>query len=273
MNMRTRNNDWQALKVVCSLAISIGMLAFLPGTTAAQGLSGFTDFCDADSYDNAATQATGLFTDLRRGKGINADYSSVREVLPGIESCPLNITGSVGAAGDMWITLLGGPGNEPPVFQCVFVQALVTIHRFDNRKAVGYVMNYDAETGMGLFWGLYDNGNTDALTLSTFDGNTGRLKDTVGSLPLKSKIKEGVPYALIAQVCTHDQATPPNLGIAFGFVTDFDTVFEELVLDHPPLPAGISPLGGQIGIAGQAKNAFVDATVEAFSWEDFGPPE
>ena len=80
--------------------------------------SGVADFCDATSYDNAAQQAKGLFTDLRRGPGINADYAG----------CVLNVTGSVGSAGDMWITLLNEPGSPTPrTFSCVHIDASVTI--------------------------------------------------------------------------------------------------------------------------------------------------
>lgn len=245
-----------AFKVVCSLVFSIAILAGLPATASAQPVTGAADFCDTGTYDNSPSQTTGLFTDLRRGRGINLDANN----------CVLNITGSTGSAGDMWITLLGTPGNPtPPTFDCVFMQAPVFIHRFDNRKAIGFVSNVqpgvDPGTGTGLFIGLYDNGNTDALTISTFQD--GKLTSTVGTLPLGSQIKEDTWYFMSARVC--------NDGTDFfetdAFVTDFAT-FEQILLipDGTPLPSGVSS-SGQIGIAGQAKSAFVDSgVVEVFEW-------
>jgi hypothetical protein len=258
-DMGTLDKAGMAFKVVCSLVLSVGMLAFLPGIAAAQGFTGSADFCDDTSYDNAnppTPQTTGLFTDLHRGKGINDDY----------DNCVLNITGSVGSAGDMWITLLDSPGDPtaPPTFDCVFMEADVTIHKFDNRKAVGFVTNYDTETNTGLFWGLYDNGNTDGLTLSTFNGATGKLTGTVGTLPLGSKIKENVWYFLEAEVCNDGT----NLTFAAAAVFDaatFTFIGELDIPDTTPLPDGISQFG-QIGIAGQAKSAVVDSSVADFFW-------
>ena len=155
-----------AIKVVCSLVFSVGMLAGLPGTASAQPATGTADFCDPATYDNTNPQPAGpaCSPTFAVDGGINLDAAN----------CVLNITGSTGSAGDMWITLLGTPGNPtPPTFSCVFMSAPVVIHRFDNRKAIGFVTNVqpgvDPGTGTGLFLGLYDNGNTDALTLSTFD--------------------------------------------------------------------------------------------------------
>ena len=154
--------------------------------------SGAASFCDATSYDNGAVQTKGLFTDLRRGTGISADYGS----------CLLNLTGSTGAAGDMWITMLNAPDDPtPPTFSCVSIDATVTIHKFDNRKAVGFVANYDPATQKGLFLGLYDNGNSDGLTLSTFNGATGKLTRTVKTLFLSAKIQENVGYFLELDIC------------------------------------------------------------------------
>ena len=208
--------------------------------------------CQAGRRERGADD--GLFTDLRRGRGINADY----------DNCVLNITGSAGSAGDMWITLLDAPGDPtpPPTFDCVFIAAIVNIHRFDNRKAVGFVTNYDTETNTGLFFGLYDNGNTDGLTLSTFNGATGQLTGTVGTHFLGSKIKENVWYFMEVEVCSDGT----NFSETFGVVTDFATFAEELdIPDTTLLPAGISQFG-QIGIAGQSKSAFVDSSVAEFSW-------
>jgi hypothetical protein len=249
-----------AIKVVCSLVFAAGMLAVLPGTASAQPFTGTADFCDDATNDNAPSQSFGLFTDLRRGGGINLD--------DGI--CVLKITGSTGSAGDMWITLLDSPGDPtpPPTFECVLMAAPVFIHRFDNRKAIGFVSNVQPGvtpgSGTGLFVGLYDNGNTDALTLSTFQD--GKLTSTVGTLPLGSKIKEDVSYFLLAQVCNDGT----NFFESGALVTD-EVSFEEILFipNGTPLPPGIAS-SGQIGIAGQAKSAFVDSgVVDFFFWNGF----
>ena len=199
-------------------------------TAVARGDSGLADFCTATTYDNATPQTKGLFTDLRRGPGINADYGN----------CVLNVTGSVGAAGDMWITLLNTPGNPTPTtFSCVLIDASVTIQKFDNRKAVGFVTNYDAATQSGLFLGLYDSGNSDGLTLSTFDGASGKLTSTVKTLSLGSKIQENVAYVLKLEIC-YD-----GTNLAAAAAVKNNTVLEVLSFKGP-LPAGIAP-SGQIG--------------------------
>ena len=217
--------------------------------------SGVAGFCDATSYDNGAVQTKGLFTDLRRGSGINADYGS----------CLLNLTGSTGAAGDIWITMLNAPDDQPPpTFSCVSIDATVTIHRFDNRKAVGFVANYDPVTQKGLFLGLYDAGNSDGLTLSTFSGATGQLLATVKTLSLGAKIQENVGYFLELDIC-NDGTTLT----ATGTVKNGTAVVGVLSFKGP-IPAGISS-SGQIGIAGQAKSSSVDSSVSKFEWGPINP--
>src|SRR5687767_5137828 len=133
-----QGNPSTALKAACLLFLSIAVLGGVP--VRAQG--GSADFCDDASYDNDTPQTTGLFTDLRRGSQITADYAR----------CQLNLTGSVGSASDMWVTLLQPPGQAVPKFSCVNINADVVIHRFDNRKGIGFVANYDSATGRGLFF-------------------------------------------------------------------------------------------------------------------------
>lgn len=215
--------------------------------------SGAASFCDATSYDNGAVQTKGLFTDLRRGTGISADYGS----------CLLNLTGSTGAAGDMWIAMLNAPDDPPPpTFSCVSIDATVTIHKFDNRKAVGFVANYDPATQKGLFLGLYDNGNSDGLTLSTFNGATGQLLATVKTLFLSAKIQENVGYFLELDICNDGTTLTATGTVKNGTATVGALSFTG------PIPTGISS-SGQIGIAGQAKSAAVDSSVSKFEWGPF----
>jgi hypothetical protein len=228
--------------------------------TAAALTVGPTDFCGPASYDNALVpppasnpgQTTGWFTDLRRGNGINADYPN----------CQLELTGSVGSAGDMWITMLDSPdgaGGPAPTFDCPVVNAQVLIKKFDNRKGVGFVTHYNPGNGTGLFLGLYDNGNSDALTLSTFNGNTGQLTGTVATKALGSKVLENTWYDLHLEVCV-DASITGTATVNGGSNNIAATL---------PISAanpGIATFG-EIGIAGQAKSSFVDSSVRNFQFE------
>ena len=166
----------------------------------------------------------------------------------------------------MWITLVAPHWEAAPTFQCVYIEIAVVIHRFDNRKAVGLVSNYDPDPAVhtGLFVGLYDNGNTDALTISAFDGATGKLMvPPVATYPLGSKIKENVPYDMSVFICNGGGEL-----FAEGHVTDLTTftpVFHFETPEGTPMPPNVSEFG-QIGIAGWAKSSFVDSTVLGFRW-------
>jgi hypothetical protein len=272
IDMSIRNSAGRATRIVGPLVLSAGMLLGAPATAGANNVSGITDFCGG-AYDNASPQTSGLFTDLRRGPQINADT----------ESCVLNLSGSTGSAGDLWITLLAPPSapalaSPPPLFACVELAADVRIKRYDNRKAVGFVTHYDAATQKGLFLGLYDNGNSDAMTLSSFDGATGKLTATLANVFLGSKVKENTWYTLQLGICSEGAQLVAHASMEEASV---DTTYAAIgapcapgqtCLDVPfyPLtawPAGISPFG-QIGIAGYAKSAFVDSSVTDFSWTD-----
>ena len=253
--MSTLHKASMVVKAVGSLVLSVGLLAGLPGTASATvPTSGSDNFCNSSSYDNGDPQTTGHFTDLRRGTQINADW----------DNCVLNLTGSVGSAGDLWITMRDSPQYPAPTFACVAVSASVLIKRFDNRKAVGLVTNYDPGSGTGLFLGLYDNGNSDALTLSTFDATTGKLTGTVANLFLGSKIQENVWYSLDLEICNNGTTLTGTASVVG------DTLLvQAFSLNGLLLPLGISS-SGQIGIAGYAKSSFVDSSVKNFDW---GPPE
>jgi hypothetical protein len=248
-DMSTLHEARKGFAILGSLALSIGLLLGVPGTAAAGGgaYSGVADFCT--DYDNTEpTQLSGQFTDVRRGAGISADGN-----------CVLNLSGSVGSAGDMWITLLGAPGGSPPTLKCWALEAEVLIKRFDNRKGVGFVTNYAG--GMGLFFGLYDNGNSDGLTLSTFDTATGKLLSTVKTVFLGSKVKENAWYPLALDICTHNGGTWLS---AHGVVELAPGEWTPLDFEGPT-PPGIAAYGAA-GIAGQAKSSFVDSSVRDFGF-------
>ena len=248
-----------AFKVVCSLVFSIGMLAGLPGTASAQPATGTAHFCDAATYDNASPQTagSGLFTDLRRGRGINLDAPD----------CVLNITGSVGSAGDMWITLLGTPGNPtPPTFDCVFMSAPVVIHKFNNRKAIGFVSNVQPVQSRqrdGPFRRpVRQRQHRRRYALHV----PGRPADKHGGNPPPRVADQGRRLVRSGDRICNDGTELE----ASAMVFDVSTLNIIGILETPAgtlLPAGISS-SGQIGIAGQAKSALVDSgVVEFFLWE------
>lgn len=225
-------------------------------------------------YDNNTPQTLGVWTDIRRGPDINMTDGP----------CTLNFTGSIGSAGDMWITMSGAPGAALPTHQCWGISANVLIKRFDNRKAIGFVTNYDEAAKTGIFFGLYDAGNTDAISIHTFDGATGQLKTQLATKSLGSFVKENTWYLLELDTCENgvDQG---EYTMEFSVKDPADPNDQgdcEASLDIPPkpakcarfvgpLPAGITA-SGAAGIAGQAKNAFVDSQVRdiSFTFTDDG---
>jgi hypothetical protein len=255
-----RSHLWtrSALGVACLLFVSAAGLLGSPGTVQAAS-SVFTDFCTADDYDNANPQTTGLFTDLRRGPQINADYTN----------CILNFSGSVGS-GRLWITLIGTPASTPPSFSSGVFKANVVIRQFNNGKAIGFVGLYDPTTKKGLFLGLFDAGNSDSLTLSIFDGagGIGTLTKTLASISQGSKIKENVLYELEFAFST----SGGNLSVSASVEPTLGGV------EDPPgccltFTGSLSALGlsssGQAGIGAWAKGAFVDSGITDFEFSGF----
>src|SRR5262245_19547209 len=97
-------------KVLHSSLISAGILAAIPGIAAATPAPN-PSFCaavGATGYDNNNPQTIGAWTDVRRPTEING-VPDPDEVTP--VDCMLELKGSAGSAGDMWITLL-----DPPQF-------------------------------------------------------------------------------------------------------------------------------------------------------------
>jgi hypothetical protein len=258
--MRSRDKAWTGVGVLWSAVFSVAMLAGLAGTANAIP----TTVC---GYDNSEGQPNGVWTDVRRGSDINMVDTLA-------DPCTLNLTGSTGSAGGLWITLRresdGGPIDT---WQCWAMSASILIKRFDNRKAVGFVTNYDVATKTGLFFGVYDNGNTDAITISKFTG--GQLQTPpLATKPLGSKIKENTWYDVDLDTC-ENAVVPGSIDVQFsvdvgggGDCNDATSCAEY----SGPLPDGIVAVGAA-GIAGQAKSAFVDSQVRAISMTGTGESE
>jgi hypothetical protein len=235
------------------------MLIVSAGVLEAGGIlpSGSLSFCSAIDYDNANPQIGGQFTDIRRGAEINDDYAN----------CSLNFTGFANNASDMWITLLREPCCGIANFGSVEIEANIVIHTFNNRKGIGLVALYNDSTKRGLFLGVFDNGNTDGLTLMTFDSSTGQAT-AVKNVPLGSKILENTEYNVELQVVVtggtalhvhgsvHPAASETEDCTGDDNCLEFDGLLSDLGLSYK----------GEIGIAAQAKLAVVDSSVLSFEW-------
>jgi hypothetical protein len=245
------------------LFLSVAMLIISAGVLEAGGISpsGSVDFCNQFSYDNnPGTQVFGNFTDIRRNADINLDYPN----------CRLDFTGFANNASDMWITLLRQPccGIQP--FGSVEVEGNIVIHTFNNRKGIGWVALYSNSTKRGLFLGVFDNGNTDGLTLMTFDSSTG-LATPVKNVPLGSKILENAEYNLELQVVVSGDALHVHGSVHPAASETEDCTGDDNCLEFDgSLLALALPSSGEIGIAAWAKLAVVNSSVTSFEW---GPVE
>ena len=92
----------------------------------------------------------------------------------------LNITGSAGAGGATWLTVVDqAPGDvfQDNIYGSEFLCADILIQRFNNTKGAGVVTFFnqvDTEGNVvdkkGLALILYNAGNTDRLVLATVEG-------------------------------------------------------------------------------------------------------
>ena len=245
------------------LFLSVAMLIVSAGVLEASGTpvppSGSATFCNPIDYNNSNPQFSGLFTDIRRPLEINADYAN----------CSLDFTGFANNASDMWITLLRAPGSGITPFGSVEVEGDVVIHTFNNRKGIGWVALYSNSTKRGLFLGVFDNGNTDGLTLMTFDSSTGLATPVPnGNVPLGSKILENAPYNLELKVTVSGDILTVHGSVHPAASETEDCTGDDNCLDFVGSLAGLNlPSSGEIGIAAWAKLAVVNSSVLSFEWE------
>ena len=87
----------------------------------------------------------------------------------------LNITGSAGAGGATWLTVVDQAPENPAgdnIYGSEFLCADILIQRFDNTKGAGVVAFLNEGVGQkGLALILYNAGNTDRLVLATVEGD------------------------------------------------------------------------------------------------------
>ena len=209
------------------------------------------------------------FREVQRGDGITPgmDLGLMRHT-------SLNITGSAGAGGATWLTVVDqAPTDtaEDNNYGSEFLCADILIQRFDNTKGAGVVAFLNEGVGKkGLALILYNAGNTDRLVLATVEGHpaqAGKVQ-VVKSLSLGGLIQENAwyrvlltalvdgPPQIMGQVFKHAVGTDPNSPIS--------QVGGTLVYTPQSLPVGVEPLG-QNAIIGSAFGAVVNASVTNFS--------
>jgi hypothetical protein len=183
-----------AVAVLAMLMLSGTGLAFVVPSSA--GPFSFIPCPNNPDYNN-------LFFDVRRA----GDIASGLDV-GGTSHCAVNFTGSVGSAGDTWLTRYNGPVSVFNAFQGLCMRADVLINRFDNAKGGGLVallpgpgvppvLPPAGEKGLLLL--LINNGNTDLLTLNTIDPDDGTIEQ-LASVTLRSGIVENAWYRLDLKV-------------------------------------------------------------------------
>ena len=256
--MRTFKGTGLLFLSVAMLIVSAGVLEAAVCVLCSGSVTNFCADYSNGLPPNGTPQTFGLFTDIRRNPEINAG--------PG--NCNLNFTGFANNASDMWITLLRPPSSGGAFFGSIEVEGNVVIHRFNNRKGIGWVALYNDSTKRGLFLGIFDNGNTDSLTLMTFDSSTGLATPVPnGNVPLGSKILENAEYNLELQVTVSGPALHVHGSVQPGASDVDDCTGDNICLnfDGTLLALGLSPTG-EIGIAAWAKLAVVDSSVLSFEW-------
>lgn len=205
------------------------------------------------------------FRDVRRPVDINLGAD-----LGGTGFAAQNFTGSIGSAGDTWITVYDtNPIDTTPTLftGSVSLGADVLIHRYNNKKGAGLLALYNEALGKkGLALILYDAGNTDTLALATVD-QAGKLT-LLKSVALGGAILEDAWYRVTMDV-----------GVAGNSVSVTGKVFKHLIGQDPSSaldgrvgatlmfngarPAGVD-VTGQVGIIASAVSAVVDASVTNF---------
>jgi hypothetical protein len=207
------------------------------------------------------------FRDVRRAPDINPGFD-----LCGTGNLAMNFTGSTGSAGDTWITVYDATPADDTVkniYGSVSLSADVQIRRFNNRKGAGLLALFnEGASDKGLALIIYDNGNTDGLTLGTVSKSSGQVT-ALTNVFLDSGIAECAWYRLTMDVVVsggnvtvtgkvfqHTVASDPNssLGAQVGGTLSFSGA----------LPAGVSATG-EVGIPASAISAVVDSSVTNFT--------
>ena len=220
--------------------------------------------------------------------------------LGGTGHTALNMTGSAGAGGATWLTVVDQAPGDPfqdNIYRSEFLCADILIQRFNNRKGAGVVTFFNQvdkqghvvdKKGLALI--LYNAGNTDRLVLATVDGfpaKAGKLA-VVKTLPLGGLIRENAWYrvlltAIVVPVDDQQPEGSQRVETVTGRVFTHATVGDDQSQRNPngpitrvggilsyapdslhPLPAGVDG-EGQNAIIGSAIGAVMNASVTNFT--------
>jgi hypothetical protein len=231
------------------------------------------NFCTGVDFSiDFDTEYPDCFQDVFRGAGINSGPDQ-----GGTGHLALNFTGSAGAAGATWLTILDTSPPVPDVTLC----ADVLIQRFNNRKGAGVVARFNQGPGRkGLALIASNAGNTDRLILATVDGDPARVGalTTLETVPLGAGIRQNQWYRVIMYV-----------GVASSALSVTGEVYEHVdplnpnsplssqvgstllyVTDTPPV--GILP-AGFVGLIAIANSAVVNSSITNFGNDTIVPCE
>ena len=231
-------------------------------------------FPGGQCFDFSGNQYAANFRDVLRGGDINAGPDLGFGTHPA-----LNFTGSAGAAGSTWATVLDVTPADTvpgPVFPdlSVALEADILFHKFNNTKSVGLLTAaFDLVGGNGLALLLTDAGNTDRLDLVTVD-TSGKIAPVTGaSVSLGSGIAENAWYRLVMEVraarCLGPSCGALVVGQVFTHLTPSDPTSDLGAQVGASLifPATLTSSGGgsgQVGIVGRAISAEIGASVTNF---------
>jgi hypothetical protein len=209
------------------------------------------------------------FRDVVRGGGINNDAVD----FGGTGHTSLNITGTGGAGGRTWVTVVDNEPGTPEadlVYASGTICADVLIQQFNNRKGAGVVALYNqdpAKKGLALI--ITTAGNTDTLVLGTLAGDANGAFTPITSVPLGSAVTENSWYRVVMGVNV-DGPSPVITGQAYRHLVPSDpnsgiaAIGAELNFSPATLPTGVDPQGEE-GIIGWAVSAPVNSSVTNFS--------
>jgi hypothetical protein len=247
----------------------LGGMSILALSATAWAVPAVCEVVSLYDFDFAPGQYPLCFRDVVRGGGINNDAMD----FGGTGHTSLNITGTGGAGGRTWVTVVDkDPTTQAAdlVYGSGIICADVLIQQFNNRKGAGVVALYNqdpAKKGLALI--ITTAGNTDTLVLGTLAGDANGAFTPITSVPLGSQVSENQWYRVVMRVDV-DGSSPVITGQAYRHLTpsdpnsDIAAIGATLNFSPPTLPPGVDPLGEE-GIIGWAVGAVVNSSITNFS--------
>ena len=253
-----------------SVIASLGATGILALSTAGWATPAACDLPTGEyDFDFADGQYPECFRDVVRGGGINNDAMD----FGGTGHTSLNITGTGGAGGRTWVTVVDQAPDTPAadnVYASGTICADVLIQQFNNRKGAGVVALYNqdpAKKGLALI--ITTAGNTDTLVLGTIAGDTNGTFTPITSVPLGSQVAENQWYRVVMGVDVLS-SSPVITGQAYRHTdprdpnSDIAAIGAQLTFAPATLPTGVDAEGEE-GIIGWAVGAVENSSVTNFT--------